>query len=147
MKSSRVVVDSNVLISAVLQTTDTPAGVLHTLQDRAAILLMSDETEGELHRRLMHAKFDRYVSAQLRRRFLSQLDALSERISIANRPMGCRDRDDDKFLELAVLGDADCIITGDEDLLVMHPFKGIPILRPAAALKKLAAREEEDSLP
>ncbi len=40
----------------------------------------------------------------------------------------CRDPDDDKFLELALSGDADVIVSGDDDLLVLHPFRGIPIL-------------------
>jgi len=43
----------------------------------------------------------------------------------------CRDPDDDKFLELAVEEEADLIISGDSDLLVLHPFEGIPILPPA----------------
>ena len=40
----------------------------------------------------------------------------------------CRDPKDNKYLELAVAGQAECIITGDQDLLVLHPFKGIDIL-------------------
>ena len=42
--------------------------------------------------------------------------------------MDCRDPKDNKFLELAISANASCIITGDKDLLVMHPFRGIPIL-------------------
>ena len=53
-----------------------------------------------------------------------------EVISISSAKMGCRDPDDDKFLELALLGDADCLVTGDQDLLEMIPFRGIEILRP-----------------
>jgi predicted nucleic acid-binding protein len=45
---------------------------------------------------------------------------------------GCRDPDDDKFLELAVNGHADAIISGDHDLLVLDTFRGIPIITPAA---------------
>jgi len=40
----------------------------------------------------------------------------------------CRDPKDNKFLELAVTANASCIITGDDDLLVLHPFRNIPIL-------------------
>ncbi len=46
----------------------------------------------------------------------------------------CRDPKDDKFLELAVSGQADLIISSDNDLLVLHPFRGISILKPAAFL-------------
>ena len=42
----------------------------------------------------------------------------------------CRDPKDNQFLELAVNGQADFIVTGDEDLLVLHPFRAIPILTP-----------------
>lgn len=40
----------------------------------------------------------------------------------------CRDPKDNKFLELAVASNASCIITGDKDLLILHPFRNIPIL-------------------
>jgi len=66
---------------------------------------------------------------------LAQLDAVSEYVPIVNRPMGCRDPEDDKFLETAVNGNADCLITGDKDLLIMHPFQGIPVLLPAQGLR------------
>jgi uncharacterized protein len=46
----------------------------------------------------------------------------------------CRDPDDNKLLEIAVVGRADCLVTGDEDLLVLDPFQGIPILTPAGFL-------------
>ena len=48
--------------------------------------------------------------------------------------MGCRDPDDDKVLETALMGDAECVVTGHNDLLVMSPFRGIPILTPAEFL-------------
>jgi putative PIN family toxin of toxin-antitoxin system len=54
----------------------------------------------------------------------------------------CRDPKDDKFLEVAVSGKADVIVSGDEDLLVLHPFAGIPILPPAAFLRMLDAAQE-----
>jgi predicted nucleic acid-binding protein len=48
----------------------------------------------------------------------------------------CRDSNDDKFLALALAIKANCIVTGDQDLLVLHPFQGIPILTPADFLNK-----------
>jgi predicted nucleic acid-binding protein len=52
------------------------------------------------------------------------------RIAITRPVAACRDAKDDKFLALAVNGSADAIVTGDTDLLALHPFLGIPILRP-----------------
>jgi putative PIN family toxin of toxin-antitoxin system len=49
----------------------------------------------------------------------------------------CRDPKDNKFLEAALAGEADCIVSSDADLLVLTPFKEIPILRPAEVLAKL----------
>lgn len=49
----------------------------------------------------------------------------------------CRDPKDNKILEVAVEGKADVIVTGDKDLLVLHPFRGIPIIGPAEFLALL----------
>jgi predicted nucleic acid-binding protein len=51
----------------------------------------------------------------------------------------CRDPDDDKLLEIAVAGNADCLVTGDQDLLILHPFQGVPIITPAAFLEAVEA--------
>jgi predicted nucleic acid-binding protein len=50
----------------------------------------------------------------------------------------CRDPDDDKLLEITIAGGADCLVTGDQDLLVHDPFQGVPILTPAAFLEAIA---------
>ncbi len=134
MKAERFVVDTNVLISSVLNSAGTPAKLFDALQHSAAILLFSKQTQAELHLRLLLNKFDKYVSIELRQLFLAQLDAVSEYVFITGAPMGCRDADDDKFLETATLGNAACLITGDNDLLVMHPFQGLSILTPSQAM-------------
>ena len=62
---------------------------------------------------------------------MAGLPAASDWVAITGAVMGCRDPDDDKFLETAITGEASAIVSGDNDLLAMHPFRGIPILRPA----------------
>lgn len=57
----------------------------------------------------------------------------------------CRDPKDNKFLALAVSGEADCIISGDDDLKVLHPFRGIPILSPREFLDTFADDMSESS--
>ena len=59
------------------------------------------------------------------------------------RVFACRDPKDDKFLEVAISGQADVIVSGDEDLLTMNPFSGIPIITPRAFLHMLDAGEEK----
>ena len=76
-------------------------------------------------------KFDKYVTVEIRSEFISQIIQQSELIEIAEPIIACHDRKDDKFLEVAVNGKADYLITGDRDLLVLHPFRNIQILTPA----------------
>ncbi len=49
-------------------------------------------------------------------------------MQIVQKITACRDRKDDKFLELAVNGKASYVITGDQDLLVLNPFQDIAII-------------------
>ena len=135
MKAERVVLDTNVLISAALRHQGLPREVLDGLRARNGVLLFSDETFEELRVRLRHPKFDRYVGHDVRSIYLVQLVVVSEWVSITGTKLGCRDRDDDKLLETALMGEADCLITGDRDLLEMHPFHDIPILTPAVFLE------------
>jgi putative PIN family toxin of toxin-antitoxin system len=62
--------------------------------------------------------------------WLTQLMRSAELVSITERIAVCRDPTDDKFLELAVNGRADFILTGENDLLALNPFRGIPIVAP-----------------
>lgn len=79
-------------------------------------------------------KFDRYVTEKERRQFVAALVQDAELVTITQQIAICRDPKDDKFLELAMSGGADCIVSGDKDLLSLHPFQGIPIVRPDAFL-------------
>ena len=130
MSPRRWVVDTNVLISALLQPTGAAAQALEAMQAHAAVLLFSDATFGELASRLMRPKFDRYVGSALRQQFLSELSSVGEWVQITGDLRHCRDPDDDKFLETAVVGEAECIVTGDGDLLVLDPFQRVRILAP-----------------
>jgi predicted nucleic acid-binding protein len=64
-------------------------------------------------------------------------------VDIAEEVRLCRDPKDDKFLELVVSGRASSMVTGDQDLLVLHPFRGVPILTPAQFLAALSQKSEE----
>jgi putative PIN family toxin of toxin-antitoxin system len=84
----------------------------------------------ELAKVLARRKFDKYLEARDRVRFFELLAPVAIRIVITRPVVACRDAKDDKFLALAVNGNADAIITGDADLLTLHPFLSIPILTP-----------------
>ena len=124
----RLVVDTNVFVSAALKQSSWPAGVVRWL-DRHGGLLKSIATEAELlavlARPRIADKVPPHFGAEVRR-----LLAAAELVAIAERVAACRDPKDDKFLELAVNGRASVIVSGDEDLLALVTFRGIPILDP-----------------
>jgi putative PIN family toxin of toxin-antitoxin system len=130
MTAERVVLDTNVLISAALISTGRPFAVLkHVLE--TGVLLFSDETFEEVATRLMRPKFDRYVSESTRQVLLVDLAAIAEWTAITGAVHVCRDPDDDKLLETAIAGRADALVTGDSDLLELHPFRGLSIVTPS----------------
>lgn len=135
MKAERVVVDTNVLISALLQPSGRTAEVLEVIRSSNGLLLFSDETFAELASRLARPKFDRYLVPVLRKQFVADIAAVGEWVAIPGTVRACRDPDDNKFLETAVNGSAACIISGDADLLALDPFEGIPILAPRSFLE------------
>jgi putative PIN family toxin of toxin-antitoxin system len=130
MRAERCVVDTNVLISALLQPSGRTGEVLDAIRARGGVLLFSDETFAELAARLMRPKFDRYADKATRQQFLSDLASIGEWVAVTGAVRACRDPDDDRLLETAINGEADCLITGDADLLVLGAFEGIPILTP-----------------
>ena len=138
LSADRVVIDTNILISAALQSKGRPRAALDRVRAGGGVLVFCDATFEEVRTRIMRSKFDRYVSAAKREAFVADLPAASDWVSITGAVMGCRDPDDDKFLEAAITGEANAIVSGDNDLLAMHPFRSIPILRPADFLDATA---------
>ncbi|MFQ5709787.1 MAG: putative toxin-antitoxin system toxin component, PIN family, partial [bacterium] len=84
----------------------------------------------ELNKVLSRKKFDRYLLDQERKAFLALLFKEAELKETFEKIQVCREPKDDKYLELAASGDAKYIITGDQDLLVLNPFRQISILTP-----------------
>ena len=119
----RVVIDTNIVISAFLRSRSVPWHVLHMVLEHH-VLLMSVDTMLELHERLLLPKFHRFVSQETREDFLFALPSLAVNVPVTTTITACRDPEDNKFLELAVDGKADCIITGGKDLLVFILFAG-----------------------
>jgi putative PIN family toxin of toxin-antitoxin system len=98
-------------------------------------VLFSDVTMSELTEVLSRSKFARYVSRRERELFLAQIGSAAEFVPIIRLVRECRDPKNDKFLEVALNGRADVIITGDADLLSLNPWKEIAILSPADFLR------------
>ena len=135
-KIHRLVVDTNVFVSAIVAPHSIPRQAVDRVLDNG-VLLFSAPTIAELEEVLRRPKFDHYVSREERVLFLSQLRALAEFVPIIQLVRECRDPKDDKVLEVALNGRADVIITGDADLLGMHPWRGITVLSPTHFLEKV----------
>lgn len=135
MARERVVIDTNVLISGLLSQTPTPAQAVERAVTKAQ-LVATRETLRELIEKLHSPKFDPYVRRGRRDALLERVAALVEIIDVLQPIRASRDAKDDKFLEAAVNGRADVIVTGDRDLLDLNPFRGAAIVTPAEYLAR-----------
>jgi len=147
MKADRVVIDTNVLISAAIMPLGKPKAVfVHVVGNSR--LIMSRELFLEFADRLSRPKFSKYIDHEQKQSFLVLLEAAAEFVEISGAPQGVRDPQDDMVLETAIAAGADCLVTGDEDLLVLRPagpnpvtmheaeavYRDVAILRPAEFL-------------
>ena len=131
----RFVFDTNVIVSAVLLAGSVPRQAFDKAIDEGTVLI-SVPVLLEMAEVLSRKKLNKYLLEEERMRFLVALLKEAELVEITEAVTDCRDGRDNKFLELAVSGKADYIITGDEDLLVLNPFRRIPILTPRQFLSK-----------
>ncbi|MFM7574870.1 MAG: putative toxin-antitoxin system toxin component, PIN family [Snowella sp.] len=122
MNHNRVVFDTNIIVSALMFPKSLPRQVIDQV-DLLGTILISSATMLELNEVLTRKKFERYFSQEQRLNFMAKFFGKSEMVEILERVEICRDPKDDKFLELAVNGRANYLITGDQDLLVLNPFQ------------------------
>ena len=132
----RIVVDTNVLVSAALKQQSMP-GMVALLVERRGGLLKSLATEQQLFEVVARPRLSALIDPETQT-WLRRLMATAELVMISERFAACRDPTDDKFLELAVNGRADLIVSGDGDLLALNPFREIPIVTPAAFVQGVA---------
>ena len=132
--NARIVIDTDVYISRALRPASVPAKAVDTAWLEATTLL-SAPTWHELRIVLQRKKFERYIDPETLGAFLRTVWLYAEQVSIPTPILACRDPRADKFLEVAVHGRADLILTGDADLLALHPYEGIAILAPAEFLQ------------
>ncbi len=137
----RAVVDTNILVRAVIKPSGSVGPVLQRLRRRDYLLLISratlDELVDVLSRPRLRAKYG--ISDPVLRAVVRLMILRGELVSPQRRITACRDPKDDKFLEVAVGGRADVVVSGDADLLSLDPFEGIPIVTPARFLTMLDA--------
>jgi uncharacterized protein len=125
--SHRFVIDTNIIVSAVFFPQGFPRQAMDWAGQQGKILA-SETTFAELSNVLLRPRFERYATLAFRHEVLDDFGKNAEFVEIKEPIVACRDPKDDQYLALAINGGAECIVTGDEDLLVLNPFRAIPIL-------------------
>ncbi len=134
-----VVVDTNVLLSAALAPHGAPAELVDSLLHEGR-LVFSKATFAELETRIWKSKFDRYLPIERRHRLLRDFDASALWVdvqAILAAQSFSRDANDDVFIQAALAAGACRLISGDDDLLCLHPLGKLHILTPRAALNEI----------
>ena len=135
----RAVIDTGVLVAALIRPQGTTGEVLHALRDgRFSVVYSTDilvEIIDVLGRSALRIKY--HLEPDDISVIINLVRLLGDLVVPDRKVEACRDPKDDKFLEAALAGHADCIVSGDSDLLELTPFENIPILRPAEFLASL----------
>ena len=133
----KFVFDTNTLVSAALSATSTPRQAFDVAFSQGE-LLTSESCLAELNQVLHRTKFSRYLTPFEADLFINQYSLKATSVLVSSSLTDCRDPKDNKFLELAVDGSATCIIMGDQDLLVLHPYHTVSIFIPVDFLRWLS---------
>lgn len=129
----RVVVDTNVFVSAMLNNRGTPARVVQAWYEGAYTLVVTDDLLFELSVTLARPRLATLISASSHeiREFVRSVEHGAEFHSVTETLAVSDDPDDDRVLEAAVAAAADYIVSGDRDLLRLGDFRGIQVVTPA----------------
>ena len=125
-----IVFDASTVVSAALKADSTPERAL-LYAEEVDVFALSAAIDAEIAAVLNRPKFARAIARRRREQFLRILRDAAIWFDPAVRVSECRDPKDDKYLELALAAGAETIVTSDDDLLVLHPWRGVRILKPA----------------
>ena len=132
MEKYKVVVDTNIFVSAFLGSKNAKLIIRDIFTDQH-LLIMSHEQLQEIKTVMQRPKFSKYIHFHEIDEFISILSLRIRVPSNYGKINDCRDEKDNMILEAAVYGNADFIISGDEDLLILNPYRWINILSPFAS--------------
>ncbi len=135
----RVVIDANIFISALIRPDGKPGQIIQRWRDGSFILLYSDTLLQEwldvLSRPRIQNKY--HLTNEDAQTILMFILLRGEAVTPNRKITACRDPKDNQFLEVSAAGQADVIVSGDKDLLVLNPFEDIPIVSPHSFLAML----------
>jgi uncharacterized protein len=132
----RYVFDTNVIISSVLFENSNPSKAFLYALHHGEVLLSLEVLE-ELNDVFGREKFDRFVTSDERDEFLEAFVQRAILVEIVEKVRECRDPKDDKILDLAINGKAECIVSGDKDLLILNSFRGVKIITAEELLRNV----------
>ena len=144
MQPMRLVIDTNVLVSALLFPSGSVTWLRSEWKSETVLPLASHETTVELIRVLSYPKF--CLTQYEREELLMDYLPWCETVTVDEPPPvpKCRDPHDRPFLELALAGRADALVTGDRDMLVLASDFSVPILTPKSLKSRLTLPESGD---
>lgn len=127
----KIVLDTNVLISWVFGrgiTINRLVGEVLTTHH----LFTCDEILAELKEKMVSPRLQKFIEPEKAAALFQRYAAKATKLEVSNSVRVCRDPDDDIILALAIAAEADVIISGDNDLLVLHPYHDVSIVTPSA---------------
>jgi putative PIN family toxin of toxin-antitoxin system len=125
-----IVFDASAVVGAALKVDSVPERALPRAEE-VDVFALSAAVDAEIAEVLGRPRFARTVPLGRREHFLDILRRAAVWFEPALRVTDCRDPKDDKYLELALAAGAETIVSSDDDLIVLHPWRGVRILRPA----------------
>ena len=128
-----IVFDASALVSAALKADSVPERALLRAEE-VDVFALSPAVEREIVGVFSRPKLAQAILQKRRDYVLHILRDEAVWFEPAVRVADCRDPKDDKYLELALAAGAETIVSGDDDLLVLNPWRGVRILRPAEYL-------------
>lgn len=137
--AERIVVDTGIWVSAALRPASVPAQAVALAFARYEVCV-SDATLQELQQVLARDKFDRYLPRAARDDFFQGIQRLVQRVEVHSQVTDCADPKDNPFLALALDAGASLLLASDPHLCQLHPWRGIPVLNPAAFVAALAQK-------
>ena len=131
--STLIVFDASAIVGAALKRDGKPRQALLKAR-REDVIALSSMVVAEIRSMLARPKFANALSDEDRTIVIALITDVAVWVEPIHRITDCRDEKDNKYLELAVAASAEIIVSSDDDLLALHPWREIRIVRPAGYL-------------
>ncbi len=139
----RIVLDTNNLVSSLIGHPDGPsARLMDALKEGRLKLVTSQVQLDELSNTLAKPRIAKRLTPEESATFIEALPLIAEVVVPVSGVDVCRDPDDNLILATAIAGQAEVLVSGDDDLLTLQKVDGISILTARQALERLGKKEQ-----